>query len=148
MFVDASDGMRLEQTWHGKCLTHDTSVSSGQPAGRHCDPANPYQEWRWLNYLFLQNVGSGQCLQTFSDWPVYRMQECSFSSEQRCACRFNSIKPSTPTKMMCLNSDSNVVQMNQELHERECKWKVFGASNEESICNTTTGMVILFEKWT
>ena len=136
---DASDGIRLEQTWHKQCLTHDIALSRTRPLGRDCDLTNPNQEWRWINHIFLQNVGTGQCLQTFSTRPKHRMEDCAFSTQQRYFCSFNMIK-SPAVSIICLDDQFKLRDFSDLTNPRRslCKWNVFGASNGESICNMTT----------
>ena len=112
-----------------------------QPVGVDCDPSDPKQEWRWVNNLFLQNIGSGQCLETFSTEPKFRMQDCSFLSQQRYTCVFNIIKAPTAL-LLCLNSALKLKNYGDilEVHKSHCRWKIFGSSNGGSICNSTTGM--------
>ena len=141
MFLDASDGMRLEQTWHKKCLTHDIAMDPVRPLGQDCDLTNPNQEWRWINHLFLQNVGTGQCLHTFSTHPKHRMEDCAFSTKQRYFCSFNMIR--SPTALLvCLDGHLKLDDISglNNVRRSFCKWNVFGASNGESICNMTTGL--------
>ena len=137
--IDASEGIRLEQTWRRKCLTHDIAVYPTRPFGGDCDLTNPNQEWRWINHIFLQNVGTGQCLQTFSIRPKHRMEDCAFSTHQRYLCSFNMIK-SSGASTICLDDHFKLRDMSDLTNVRRsvCKWNIFGASNGESICNMTT----------
>lgn len=137
MFVDASDSIQLENSWYRKCLTHDGA--GNPPVGKECDPDDLNQKWRWIEHLILQNFDSGQCLQAFSTQPDLHMQECDFlSKQQHFTCVFNWIRGD---KNVCLDNTLRVIKGGStNVHESQCKWKVFGALNERSICNTTTGM--------
>ncbi|CAB4039260.1 Hypothetical predicted protein, partial [Paramuricea clavata] len=132
----ASDSIQLENSLYRKCLTHDGA--GNPPVGKACDPDDPNQEWRWIEHLILQNIGSGHCLEGFSTQPNFRMQECDFlSKQQHFTCIFNVIRGDTN---ICL--DDSTLQMisgaDTTVHESQCKWKIFGSSNDRSICNTTT----------
>jgi hypothetical protein len=63
----------LQNSWEKLCLTH---VLPDAARGTTCDQADPNQQWRWIDGLFLQNVASGQCVTTTATNDQYEMQDC------------------------------------------------------------------------
>ncbi len=59
--------------WNKLCLTH---ALPAEAVGEDCDPNNLNQKWRWIDGLYLQNVGSGQCITTVTTTNLFEMQDC------------------------------------------------------------------------
>ena len=137
VFTDAGEGIRLENAWYEKCLTHD--ATQNLILGRDCNLADDFQEWRWIENLLLQNVGSGKCLKASSTGTTFEIQECVFSTNsQRYTCMFNLIKTFRETYLALDISFQLVGSGTSE----KVRWRVFPASNDNPICNTT-GMFIM-----
>ena len=143
MFIDASEVIRIQNVWFGKCLSHD-GVSGSIPVARDCNPNDATEEWRWIDYLVLKNIHSGLCLQRFTTSPVFRMQNCDLSlKEQHFICVFNFIKAlMRPGAPLCFVNPPLELSACQDLLVY-ARWKVYGASSEESVCSNP-GMQLFF----
>ena len=72
-FLEASESFLLYNNWNQLCLTHALPNAA---RGASCDQTDPNQQWRWVDGLCLQNVGSGQCVTSTATGELFEMQAC------------------------------------------------------------------------
>ncbi|XP_028392974.1 uncharacterized protein LOC114517441 isoform X2 [Dendronephthya gigantea] len=134
--TEVGENFMLLNNWNNKCLQHKPGSAA---RGTDCSPSNSHQQWRWLDGLYLQNVGSEQCITSLPNEPFFDMQNCvSGSDDQRLICSFNMITGSQRgqnTKTLGMKGNDVSFIMSGSAGGKRRKWSVYDAVNKKSICN-------------